>query len=104
MSGPAWIVLGGLVLLYVLRTISTYARLQQFRGPRWTGISNWPHSIAMLRGNCHEWYEAVNKKYGKSRLPGTSCTLHSDQDAMSRLIANVLNLGQARSLVSRLGC
>ena len=104
MAWPAWIVLGGLVLLYVLRTISTYARLQQFRGPRWTGISNWPHSIAMLRGNCHEWYAAVNKKYGKIHPPGSSCTLHLDRDVMRRLVANILNLGQARSLVSRPGC
>lgn len=45
-----------------------YAKLMQFRGPLGTGISNWPHSMAMLRGNCHEWYAEVNKKYGASYL------------------------------------
>ncbi|KAL4744767.1 hypothetical protein BDW72DRAFT_74740 [Aspergillus terricola var. indicus] len=54
----------GLLALYVLRVIMTYAKLARFRGPAWTGISNWPHSIAMLRGNCHEWYAQANEKNG----------------------------------------
>ncbi|KAJ6080543.1 hypothetical protein N7467_010296 [Penicillium canescens] len=52
-----------LLRLYIYRTIMTYAKLREFRGPSWTGISNWPYSMAMLRGNCHEWYIEVNKKY-----------------------------------------
>ena len=59
--------------LYIYRTIMTYAKLREFRGPSWTGISNWPHSMAMLRGNCHEWYAEVNKKYGARHLLGTYC-------------------------------
>ncbi|KAJ5166639.1 uncharacterized protein N7482_005420 [Penicillium canariense] len=56
LSGQAVTLVCGLLSLYMLRTIATYAKLRQFRGPSWTGISNWPHSMAMLRGNCHEWY------------------------------------------------
>jgi hypothetical protein len=59
--------------LYVYRTIMMYAKLREFRGPSWTGISNWPHSMAMLGGNCHEWYAEVNKKYGARHLPGSYC-------------------------------
>ncbi|KAL4986004.1 cytochrome P450 [Aspergillus falconensis] len=54
----------GLLAVYVFKTILTYVKLARFRGPSWTGISNWPHSIAMLRGNCHEWYAQVNEKHG----------------------------------------
>ncbi|CBF87351.1 hypothetical protein AN9296.2 [Aspergillus nidulans FGSC A4] len=61
---PAIPLLCGLLALYVLRVIMTYAKLMRFRGPAWTGISNWPHSIAMLRGSCHEFYAQANEKYG----------------------------------------
>jgi hypothetical protein len=54
----------GLLAFYFFRMIKTYAKLARFRGPAWTGISNWPHSIAMLRGNCHEFYAQANEKYG----------------------------------------
>ena len=52
-------------LYYVAVTIANYARLRSFPGPRWTGVSNWPHSRAMLAGNCHEWYAQVNRTHGE---------------------------------------
>ncbi|CAI7645479.1 unnamed protein product [Penicillium manginii] len=61
---PAATLFCGLVILWIVKTITSYAKLRQFRGPRWTGISNWPHSLALLRHNCHEWYAEVNNKYG----------------------------------------
>ncbi|KAL2830846.1 cytochrome P450 [Aspergillus cavernicola] len=64
LSGQAVALLCGLFGLYIFNTITTYAKLRQFRGPAWASISNWPHSMAMLRGNCHEWYEEVSKKHG----------------------------------------
>ncbi|KAL6232017.1 hypothetical protein BDW75DRAFT_29334 [Aspergillus navahoensis] len=54
----------GLLALYIFRKIMTYAKLARFGGPSWTGISGWPHSMAMLRGNCHEWYALANEKHG----------------------------------------
>ncbi|KAJ5780422.1 hypothetical protein N7457_005582 [Penicillium paradoxum] len=54
----------GLLSFYIFITITKYVKLRQFRGPSWTNISHWPHSIALLRGNCHEWYAEVNKKHG----------------------------------------
>lgn len=54
----------GLFGLSIVRTIVTYSKLRQFGGPRWTGWTGWPHSRAMLRGNCHKWYAEVNEKYG----------------------------------------
>ncbi|CAI7628389.1 unnamed protein product [Penicillium pancosmium] len=61
---PAVTLLCGLMTLWIVKTITSYAKLRQFQGPRWTGISNWPHSLALLRHNCHEWYAEVNNKYG----------------------------------------
>lgn len=61
---PVVTLLCGLLGLYIFKVITTYAKLRQFQGPSWTGISNLPHSIAMLGGNCHEWYARVNKKHG----------------------------------------
>ncbi|CEN60829.1 hypothetical protein ASPCAL03261 [Aspergillus calidoustus] len=63
-SGPIGALICGLVGLCILRTITAYAKLSHFKGPKWTGISNWPHSMAMLGGRCHEWYAAVSKEYG----------------------------------------
>ncbi|KAJ5958903.1 uncharacterized protein N7479_006053 [Penicillium vulpinum] len=63
-SSQAVTLLCGLLGLYIIRIVTTYAKFSKFRGPLGTGISNWPHSMAMLRGNCHEWYAEVNKKYG----------------------------------------
>ncbi|KAJ5360109.1 hypothetical protein N7517_009300 [Penicillium concentricum] len=64
LSSQATALVCGLLSLYILRVITTYAKLMQFRGPSGTGVSNWPHSMAILGGNCHEWYAEVNKKHG----------------------------------------
>lgn len=55
--------LGFLVVVYFVNKLVVYARLRQFRGPRWTGLTDLPHSKAMLH-NCHEWYADVSDKYG----------------------------------------
>jgi hypothetical protein len=54
-----------LLATYAVKVIFTYARLRHIRGPPLTGFSNGPHSLAMLKGNCHLWYAEVNEKYGK---------------------------------------
>ncbi|KAJ5836309.1 hypothetical protein N7447_002335 [Penicillium robsamsonii] len=64
LSNQAMTLLCGLLGLYIFRVITTYAKLMQFKGPSGTGISNWPHSMAILGRNCHEWYAEVNKKHG----------------------------------------
>ncbi|KAL3462677.1 cytochrome P450 [Aspergillus heterothallicus] len=63
-SGQILALVCGLLGLYIVRVITTYAKLRQFRGPAWTGVSDWPHSRAMLGGRCHEWYAAVSREYG----------------------------------------
>ncbi|KAL5342230.1 cytochrome P450 [Aspergillus crustosus] len=68
--GQPVMLLCGLFGLYVFRAFVTYAKLRQFRGPLCTGWSNWPHSMAMLWGNCHEWYADANRKYGGRLDPG----------------------------------
>jgi hypothetical protein len=70
LSEQAVTLICGLLGLYIFRKITTYAKLRQFPGPSWTGILDWPHSMAMLRGNCHEWYAEVNQKHGARHLPG----------------------------------
>ncbi|KAK4868191.1 hypothetical protein LT330_007389 [Penicillium expansum] len=64
LSDHAVTLLCGLLGLYAFRIIMAYVKLIHFPGPSWTGISNWPHSIAILGGNCHEWYAEVSKKHG----------------------------------------
>ena len=61
---PAFILTGGLIAVWIYKTITDYAKLKNFKGPRWTGVSNWPHSLAILHNKCHEWYAEVNNKYG----------------------------------------
>ncbi|OQD66167.1 hypothetical protein PENPOL_c005G05328 [Penicillium polonicum] len=64
LSSQSVMLLCGLLGLYIFKIITGYVKLMQFRGPSWTGISNWPHSIAILGGNCHEWYAEVSNKHG----------------------------------------
>ncbi|KAJ5164857.1 uncharacterized protein N7500_006687 [Penicillium coprophilum] len=64
LSGQVITLSCGLVSLYVFRVVTMYVKLMQFKGPSGTGFSNWPHSLAILGQNCHEWYAEVNKKYG----------------------------------------
>ena len=59
-----------------VRCAAAYLRLRQFGGPRWTGVSNWPHSVAMLQNRCHEWYEEANRKYGQPCPAGPPCFSH----------------------------
>lgn len=53
-------------------SITRYTKLRHFPGPQWTAISDWPHSLAMLSGNCHKWYGDVSEKYGTSSRPKNS--------------------------------
>ncbi|TLS20886.1 uncharacterized protein PpBr36_10754 [Pyricularia pennisetigena] len=53
---------------YVIWTIVGYRRLSHIPGPRWTGISNIPHSLAYASGECHKWYQAASNKHGKTRV------------------------------------
>lgn len=55
----------GLIGLYILRLTWQFFKLRRFAGPPWTGLSNVPHSRAMLHGDCHRWYADVNRKYGQ---------------------------------------
>lgn len=54
----------GLIAISIFKAITRYTKLRHFPGPRWTAISDWPHSLAMLRGNCHKWYADVSEKHG----------------------------------------
>ncbi|KAF9874182.1 pisatin demethylase [Colletotrichum karsti] len=58
-------ILGGLLCLYfVVNRLIVFVKLRKFGGPRWTGITHWPHSKQILGNNVHEWYAEVNEKYG----------------------------------------
>ncbi|KAJ5095271.1 hypothetical protein N7532_007562, partial [Penicillium argentinense] len=74
----AVMLLCGLLAFFIFRTIASYVRLKQFSGPSWTGISNWPHSLAILGGNCHEWYAEVNNKYGPLARVAPNVLITSD--------------------------
>ena len=54
-----------LICIYLAGKIWTYARLRRFRGEPWTGLTDIPHSLAMLRGDCHTWYADTCNKYGQ---------------------------------------
>lgn len=57
-------VIFGLVAVYVVRKVMTYVKLRRFPGPRFTGLSDLPHHIAMLSRNVQDWYADVGEKYG----------------------------------------
>ncbi|KAF5615015.1 pisatin demethylase [Fusarium sp. NRRL 25303] len=64
MSEQRELLVYALIGLYVINKLVVYFKLRQFGGPRWTGVSDWPHSWAMLQDRCHKLYEQVNLKHG----------------------------------------
>lgn len=62
----SWLI--GLVFLFIfiLQKTRAYRRLQHFRGPPGTGLTNFFHSKNMIGPRLHDWYEIVNEKYGKT--------------------------------------
>lgn len=58
------IIVCALIAVSIFKAITRYTKLRHFPGPRWTAISDWPHSLAMLSGDCHKWYADVSEKYG----------------------------------------
>ncbi|KAI9150078.1 Pisatin demethylase [Paramyrothecium foliicola] len=67
-------------VLYVLRKLFIYNRLRQFGGHAWTGFSDWPHSLAILRKDCHEWYAEANEKYGPIARIGPNLLITSSPE------------------------
>lgn len=61
-------IVGIAIASYAVWTIVSYRRLSHIPGPRWTGVSNIPHSLAFLSGECHKWYHAASNKHGKHFL------------------------------------
>ena len=55
---------GAAAIFFVLRTVWLFARLRRFGGSVLVGVSEWPHSRALLSGNGHEWYAQANEMYG----------------------------------------
>ncbi|KAJ5231639.1 uncharacterized protein N7469_006227 [Penicillium citrinum] len=82
---PAFILTGGLIAVWIYKTITDYAKLKNFKGPRWTGVSNWPHSLAILHNKCHEWYAEVNNKYGPVARVAPRVLITSDPDIWMRV-------------------
>lgn len=80
LSGPVVTLIGGLLAIWAVKIISDYVKLRQFPGPSWTGVSNWPHSLALLRYNCHQWYAEVNDKYGPIARVAPQILITSDPD------------------------
>lgn len=52
------------VVVYLVKAFQVYVRLRHFDGPFWAGISDWPHSRAMMNNTSHDWYADITEKYG----------------------------------------
>ncbi|KAK1995933.1 cytochrome P450 [Colletotrichum falcatum] len=78
-------VLFAVTFLYVIKRIALYAKLRQFDGPWWTGITHLPHSRAILTPNCHEWYAEMNEKYGTFARIAPGLLVTSSPEIWARL-------------------
>ncbi|KJZ72064.1 hypothetical protein HIM_08519 [Hirsutella minnesotensis 3608] len=76
---------GGLVLLFVVNRVVWYFRLRRFGGPFWAGLSDWPHSLAMLQGRCHEWYADVSEKHGPIARVAPTVLITSSPDVWAHV-------------------
>lgn len=68
LSENVTLIVCALVAAFLVHRTVVYARLRRFRGPRWTGWTDWPHSRAIMGKTCHEWYAAVSDEYGRFLL------------------------------------
>ncbi|CAI6100909.1 unnamed protein product [Clonostachys chloroleuca] len=93
--------------LYIIQACVVYFRLRQVKGPWLTGISGWPHSLAILSERCHEWYEEANQKYGPISglisipIPGIDDLLGSTRLAESGTARTMYSPAQMKKIHSR---
>jgi cytochrome P450 len=50
--------------LYLVRVLWRFNRLRPFGGSVLVGLSDWPHSVAMMSGRLQDFFTAANAKYG----------------------------------------
>jgi hypothetical protein len=65
LSNYAVLSLLALILLYCVNQTRIYFRLNQYRGPRTSGLSRLWLLRANLSGRMHEYFRGVNDKYGE---------------------------------------
>ncbi|KAI6294413.1 hypothetical protein MCOR10_006195 [Pyricularia oryzae] len=80
-------IVGIAIASYAVWTIVSYRRLSHIPGPRWTGVSNIPHSLAFLSGECHKWYHAASNKHGILTRVGPNSLITSSPELWARLNA-----------------
>jgi hypothetical protein len=68
-----WVIVGGIIILYLSRKVQAYIRLRNFDGPVSCRFSNFLHTKAVLSLQCETWYEEMTDKYGGYLVRGKTC-------------------------------
>ncbi|TLD34238.1 hypothetical protein PspLS_01569 [Pyricularia sp. CBS 133598] len=75
-------IVGLAIASYAVWTIVSYRRLSHIPGPRWTGISNIPHSLAFLSGECHKCSTGTLARVGPNSVITSSPELWARLNAV----------------------
>ncbi|PNP54451.1 hypothetical protein THARTR1_05008 [Trichoderma harzianum] len=78
--GSVLLLAGGLISLFVIGRIATYARLRSFKGPFLSNFTNLPHRKALFQQRCQEWYGEICEKYGPIARIAPNVLITSDPD------------------------
>lgn len=76
-------------VLLVGHALRRHRRLSRFRGPPLAAVSDVPHRLAMLGGECHLFYARANNKYGALKRK-TTCIQKATAAALFSLGVHVV--------------
>ncbi|KAI0103839.1 cytochrome P450 [Nemania sp. FL0031] len=83
----SWLIIGVAVLLgtFLFNRIRVLIQLRHIKGPFLSKVSWIPHSLALLSGDCHNWYNELNQQYGPLTIISPTVLLTSSPDLWSRM-------------------
>ncbi|KAI1739912.1 cytochrome P450 [Xylaria scruposa] len=78
----------GIVLVFgafLFRKVKFLIQLRHIKGPVLCRIIDTPHTLAILSGSCHNWYNKLNQKYGQLVVVGPKMLITSSPDLWARI-------------------
>ncbi|KAI1122552.1 cytochrome P450 [Nemania abortiva] len=82
-----WLTTGVALLLglFLFKRIKVLIQLRHIKGPFICRVSGIPHMLAILSGDCHNWYSECNQKYGQITVVSPTVLLTSSPDLWTRM-------------------
>ncbi|KAI0435650.1 cytochrome P450 [Xylaria telfairii] len=82
-----WYEIGIALLLgaYLFEKVKVLIQLRHIKGPLLYRITGTPHTLAILSGSCHHWYQKLNLKYGQLVVAAPKVLLTSSPELWAHI-------------------